>query len=173
MLGNGSHCKKFFNIYLNKEIKMIGVDYLNGKRRTVFGCNAWEIERFEEAITSEELYVPHHVLEWKYTMEELIKMGRYEKVTPDELIWMPASVHNASNVIHKGRRLSTEVLKGRKRSEETRKKIMETKLNRFKNSEFGKKYYEHFGYSGKDNPSQYNRERMWYNRHGNKCRWEE
>lgn len=38
-------------------------------------------------------------------------------------------------------------------------------------SEFGLKYLEHYGYSRKENPTQYKRELMWFRRH-NKCRWE-
>ena len=40
-------------------------------------------------------------------------------------------------------------------------------------SDFGKKYYAHFGYSNKVNPNQYNRERLWYRNHNHKCRWEQ
>ncbi len=45
--------------------------------------------------------------------------------------------------------------------------------SRIKNStsEFGKKYLEHFGYSKSDNVNQYERELMWFKKHG-KCRWE-
>ena len=38
-------------------------------------------------------------------------------------------------------------------------------------SEFGRKYFEHFGYSNNENPSQYQTEYSWYFRYG-KCRWE-
>lgn len=39
-------------------------------------------------------------------------------------------------------------------------------------SEFGKKYIEHFGYSISKNPKQYSKEKTWYRRHNNTCRWE-
>lgn len=39
------------------------------------------------------------------------------------------------------------------------------------NSEFGRKYFEHFGYGNHENPKQYNREKHWFYVHG-KCRWE-
>lgn len=42
--------------------------------------------------------------------------------------------------------------------------------NRKRTSEFGKKYFEHFGYSCSKNTKQYHKELMWYSRHG-KCRW--
>jgi len=38
-------------------------------------------------------------------------------------------------------------------------------------SEFGKKYFEHFGYSKIENPKQYDRESHWFKKHG-KCSWE-
>lgn len=38
-------------------------------------------------------------------------------------------------------------------------------------TDFGIKYLEHFGYSYKENPVQYNREYYWFRNHG-KCRWE-
>lgn len=41
-----------------------------------------------------------------------------------------------------------------------------------KESDFGKKYFEHFGYSHHENPKQYNRERKWYREHNKTCRWE-
>lgn len=39
-------------------------------------------------------------------------------------------------------------------------------------SEFGKKYFEHFGYGFIENKQQYYTERKWYVRHNNTCRWE-
>ena len=54
----------------------------------------------------------------------------------------------------------------------TIKKISEFKRNKPQNnSEFGKKYFEHFGYSNNENPKQYDKEIKWFKRHG-KCRWE-
>ena len=40
-------------------------------------------------------------------------------------------------------------------------------------SVFGRKFKEHFGISRFENIKLYNRERMWYCNHNNKCRWEE
>lgn len=36
---------------------------------------------------------------------------------------------------------------------------------------FGKKYFEHYGYSASKNKKQYRKEYVWFKRHG-KCRWE-
>ena len=71
------------------------------RHEKVFGNSPEEIEGYEEAINSPELYVPHHVLEWKYSVEELQAMGHYDKVNAEELIWMPASVHNFNPTLHK------------------------------------------------------------------------
>lgn len=45
------------------------------------------------------------------------------------------------------------------------------KLNK-PTSEFGRKYFEHYGYSKSENPRQYKRECNYYYNNG-KCRWEE
>ena len=46
------------------------------------------------------------------------------------------------------------------------------KLNKpHSDCDFGKKYFEHFGYSKTKDPKQYERERQWYRYH-HKCRWE-
>lgn len=39
-------------------------------------------------------------------------------------------------------------------------------------SDFGKKYFAHFGYSRCENLKQYTFEHNWYQRHNKKCRWE-
>lgn len=39
-------------------------------------------------------------------------------------------------------------------------------------SDFGKKYFEHFRYSESENIAQYKKEHTWYRRHNNTCRWE-
>jgi hypothetical protein len=74
---------------------------------------------------------------------------------------------------HKGIKFSeerrkniSEAHKGIKMSEETKKKKSVPK------SEFGKKYFEHYGYNKRENKNQYDKERRWYNYHNNKCSWE-
>lgn len=70
----------------------------NGKSRIkpilVFGNNPEDITGYEEAIISNELYVPHHILEKDYTMKELQQMNRYDVVPASELVWLPQSFHN-------------------------------------------------------------------------------
>lgn len=50
------------------------------------------------------------------------------------------------------------------------KRKNKNKLNK-PTSEFGKKYFEYFGYSKSENPKQYQREGSYYYYHG-KCSWE-
>lgn len=137
--------------------------YLNKKKHPkVFGCNIEEIEGYEDAMLSEELYVIHHVLEWKYTADELKSMNRYWDVPADELIFMPKSVHSASKYIHKGKTNSINSLNRKGRNFGTKSTM---------HSVFGKLFFEHFGLHQTDNKSLYNRERVYWIRHG-KCRWE-
>lgn len=58
----------------------------------------------------------------------------------------------------------------RTKSEEEIKKMVES-LSKPK-SDFGKKYFEYYGYSKRINPKQYANELYWYCSHGKKCRWE-
>lgn len=71
----------------------------------VFGNQPEDIEGYEEAINSDEMYVPHHILEKDFTMNELQQMNRYDIVPADELIWLPQSFHNGNKDIHKGLRI--------------------------------------------------------------------
>ena len=129
-----------------------------------------------------------NVLEWKYSSKELQSMGRYDKVSSDELIWVKEETHRHNKVIHKGEieapnRIS-ESLKGtdnhwtgRKHSEATKKKISESKKGKIPGNKgkpttlFGKLFIEHFGILPADDFKLYNRELMWFKRH-NKCKWE-
>lgn len=54
----------------------------------------------------------------------------------------------------------------------TRQHRIKSHINKIRSdSEFGKKYLVHFGYSYSENPKQYNKEYNWYRKYG-KCRWE-
>ena len=85
--------------------------YFKYKNLKKFGVPVEQIEGFEEAITSPENYVIHHVLEWKYSTKELIEMNRYDNVTADELMFVPASIHSSSLYIHKDKINSINALK--------------------------------------------------------------
>lgn len=146
---------------------MIAKMYLEGRK--VFGNDPWDIEiadadmTFIEMLHSPEMYIPHHVLEWKYSSKELQTMERYDKVSPDELIWVKDKTHFKNKVIHKGviegNNKISKALKGRG----TKKGIP--------HSEFGDKFKEHFGITYNDNIKLYKREREWFRRYGH-CRWE-
>lgn len=154
---------------------MINKHYIE-RNEKVFGNYPWEIEGFTEAISSEEMYVPHHVLEWKYSMEELKQMNRYKKVSADELIWMPQSVHNLNAVLHVEVRRGNASRDYTNVSEETRRKLSDSNKGNKNNldkirSEFGAKYFEHFGVHRSANINQYKNEHKYYKRHGH-CSWE-
>ena len=137
--------------------------YLNKKKHPkVFGCEIEDIEGYNEALSSSEIYVIHHVLEWKYTAAELKAMGRYWNVNPNELIFMPKSLHSASKYIHKGKTNSIRSL-----YHGGRKPGMKYSMH----SSFGRLFYNHFKIHFNDNKSLYRRERIYWIRHG-KCRWE-
>ena len=63
-------------------------------KELVFGNKPQVIEGYNEAMASDELYVPHHRLEIDYTRRELIALGRYYTVPPEELIWLPITKHH-------------------------------------------------------------------------------
>lgn len=77
----------------------------------------------------------------------------------------------------------SEAMKGKKLSEEAKRKIGESKKgntygkgnksNTGKTfSEFGRKFKDRYGVTKNQNPKLYNKEQAWYHRHNNKCRWE-
>lgn len=83
------------------------------KNLTLFGVLAKDIEGYDDAISSPEKYVCHHVLEWKYTVDELKAMNRYDNVTAEELMFVPASIHSTSLYLHKNRINSRKALTDR------------------------------------------------------------
>lgn len=155
---------------------MIGKHY-SERHEKVFGNRPEDIEGYEDAINSNEMYVPHHVLEWKYSMQELKDMGRYDNVSTDELIWMSQSAHNHNSILHVDVRRSESSRDHRNVSKEVRQKLSEGMKGKKNNldkirSEFGAKYFEHFGEHKHSNITRYKNEHKYYKRHGH-CRWEE
>lgn len=151
---------------------MINKDYLTGKIKTVFGNKITDIEGWQDALSSTEMYVPHHVLEWKYTKEELKAMNRYDTVSPGELIWMLRSVHNSNPVLHKGfdEKIKNQIGKKLgKRNLEGRKNQSKGRRNK---DGFTDKFIKHFGINTWDNYKLYAKEQRYYYRHNHKCRWE-
>lgn len=125
------------------------------------------IENYEQAINDKEnLWVPHHKLEiqdgYVNTVEELKMMNLYWKRPACELIWM--EWHEHCDLHKKSERESSRMAHGKASISLTNKPSGK--------SEFGNKYFKHFGYSRKENIKQYTREFAWYNKHNKKCRWE-
>lgn len=54
----------------------------------------------------------------------------------------------------------------------TKAKMNEHSQKNVIKSEFGRKFKEHFGFSGYENRRLYDTEFHWYNNHNHKCRWE-
>ena len=105
--------------------------YNNKKSILVFGNKPEDITGYADAISSDELYVPHHILEKDYTMKELQQMNRYDNVPASELVWLPQSFHNGNREIHKGLRESKPNHIGKwTRSEKTRQKLFYSKYER-------------------------------------------
>lgn len=121
------------------------------KNLKLFGVLARDIEGYVDAISSPEKYVCHHVLEWKYSVDELKAMNRYDNVTAEELMFVPASIHSSSLYLHKNRMNSRKALTdrtheqrviaqqkgavkrtGQKRSTETKTTMSESRKKYFK-----------------------------------------
>lgn len=126
-------------------------------------------------------WVCHHRLGETTTRKWLKENDLYYNRPHTELKYVTLSEHNT---IHK---------KGYKASEETRKKLSAShkgvaksdshkksiskalkgkNLGKF-NSEFGRKYFEHFGLYPSDDFTKYTIENHWYHKHNKKCRWEQ
>lgn len=82
--------------------------------------------------------------------------------------------HNTENMnINDVRNLRWCTKSENERFEEARENKSNAHKNKIKgDSEFGIKYFEHYGYSNSTNPKQYHNELNWYFRHNKKCRWE-
>lgn len=124
-----------------------------------------KIENYEKAITdTTQTWECHHRdevkilpsgIEVRRSREELIENGRYYNCPANELIFLTKEAHRRLH--HKGKHLSEE---------------SKIKLSESKKSDFGNKFFEHFGFTNSENQKLYNKERMWYQRHNKTCRWE-
>lgn len=61
-----------------------------------------KVENFEEAASSNEMYVLHHLAECRFTAKELIAMGKYYNRPPEEFLFVEESIHANSDALHKG-----------------------------------------------------------------------
>ena len=117
------------------------------------------------------------------TRKELIARNEYYNRPSNELIFMTISEHlRLHNKLTKKTkehlRNISKALTGRKLSAEHIKKISETQkgkesINRNRvRSEFGNKFFEHFGFHKFGHEDLYNKECTWFHKHNHKCRWE-
>lgn len=122
-----------------------------------------KIENYYKAIADEtQTWECHHRLEltlegeFAHSYKDLERMGMYYNRPYFELIFLTRADHNK--------------LHGEARSEEYKQNYTKSRGKPY--SEFGKKYYDHFGYSKSENVEQYGREKYWYLTHNKKCSWE-
>ena len=154
------------------------------------------IPNYEQAIAdTTQVWDLHHRLEltvngeFAHTPQELIEMDMYYNRPAGELIFLTHAEHNRlhrnaerSNPEYRAKR--SEAQKQRWADPEYRAKQSETQKQVWANpelrakqseanirSEFGRKYKEHFKINPYADPKQYNREHMYFSRHGF-CRWE-
>lgn len=139
--------------------------------------------------------------DYAHSKEDLIRMGMYYNRPYFELIFMKDNEHTRlhrkaeikagkklfGGKTRKGEKASEEVRTklsishiGKKQSKETIQKRIESRKNNPNArtvkgqtwSEFGKKFFEHYGIHSYENRKLYNYEGKWYRRHNKKCRWE-
>lgn len=151
---------------------MINKNFITGKIKTVFGNKITDIEGWQEALNSNEMYVPHHKLEKDYTKKELKEMNRYDIVPPEELIWLPRSIHNGNPTLHKGCYEKNKNQIGKKICERNLESRQNQSKGRRNKDGFTDKFIKHFGINTWDNMKLYGKEKMYYYRHNYKCRWE-
>ena len=129
---------------------MINVEKFRIKKNgePYFNCycrNPELIENYDEAIAdTTQTWDCHHIKEEFYSQKELIERGEYFDVSPEDLIFLTPSEHHKidsfckrNSEAMKGKKFSeehkrkmSEAHKGKKYSEETKKKIGESLKNR-------------------------------------------
>lgn len=136
-----------------------------------------KIENYELAIADKKhVWDCHHRLgltldgEQAHSQEELERLGMYFHRPYFELIFLTKTEHRR---IHG----ESKIL-----SEETKQKIKDNHSHYWKGkkpwnagkitSEFGRKFYEHFGMLMSDDAKLYKKENNFYRSHNKKCRWE-
>ena len=122
-------CERFFRLKKN------GEPYYDCYCR-----NPELVENYEKAIAdTTQMWEVHHRLESCFTQKFLIDMGLYYDVEPEALIFLTPSEHN--KIDSKCKRVS-ESMKGKPRSEETKKKISESHKDKPRSEETKKKIGE-------------------------------
>ena len=107
---------------------MISKKYFNHNHKYCCYCMTPElIENYDLAIADKEkVWICHHRKEEFYTSEELIEMGMYFNVPPEDLVFCRNKKEHYKYP-HKGFENMAEAKKGKKFSEEHKKNISESK----------------------------------------------
>ena len=121
---------------------MISKQYFNHNSKRCYCMTPELIENYDLAIADKEkVWICHHRKEEFYTSEELVEMGMYYNVSPEDLVFCRNKKEHRKYP-HKGyeeaRKKVSESLKGKNVSEETRKKLSEANRGK-KHSEESKK----------------------------------
>lgn len=129
--------------------------------------NISEIENYDKAIADSTKWECHHRMEIQpdgttLTKQWMIDHDIYFNVDPCMLIFLPVAEHRKLH--HKNKEVSNE----------TRNKIIKSQTGKKikVSSEFGNKFFEHYGLHYIDDRKLYMRELCYYHRHNNKAKWE-
>ena len=126
-----------------------------------------EIENYDKAIVDSEKWECHHRMEIqpdgvRLTKQWMIDHDIYYNVDPCMLIFLPIAEHKSLH--HKNKVVSNEI-RNKLAKSQTGKKIKVS-------SEFGKKFFEHYGLHYIDNRELYMRELSYYHKHNHTVKWE-
>ena len=148
-----------------------------------------QIRNYEQAINDKDnMWECHHILELhpdgteRFTKQSLITLNLYYNRPAKELVFLKQSEHRR---LHMSNRIVTEETRNRLSnsrkgmifSKEHKDNISKSKKgNTYAkgniSSEFGIKFFEHYGIYKSDNIKLYDKEWHWFRYHNNKCRWE-
>lgn len=139
-----------------------------------------KIENYDKAINDKtQVWYLHHRLEltmdgeYAHNYKELQRLGMYFHRPYFELIFLTQHDHKSIHSVYKA--LSPET----KRKQDKKRKNPHPGMQGIKpynygkpKSEFGIKFFEHYGITSKDNPSLYSKEFGYWRHHNHKCSWE-
>lgn len=139
-----------------------------------------KIENYDKALNDKtQVWHLHHRLEltldgeFAHTSDELDKLGMYKHRPHFELIFLTEydhkSLHSNDKAISKSTK--NKLREQRKKPRLGMRGIMPYNTGK-PSSEFGIKFYEHYGMTHKDNPHLYSVEQGYWRHHNKKCRWE-